>query len=149
MLPCCLALAHRSLPLPSSKANGWPRHVAKSGIQFLNDWPFDIAANESVYFTYYPDAPQGDLYRYHYGRLRVELPDGRDRYLDIGNPHIDFDGYDTYLPPNVFTFTDDVFVNASSDLHGYPLHEGEEMLLVNGSDDPICDGEWDTSLLFS
>lgn len=60
--------------------------MAKNGLHLLNDWPFDFS-NEtiSVYFDTYPNAPQGDIYRYEFGRIRVELPDGRSRYLDIGN----------------------------------------------------------------
>jgi hypothetical protein len=38
-----------------------------------------------VYFTENPDPPQGDVFRYRVGRLRVMLPDGRQRYLNIGN----------------------------------------------------------------
>jgi hypothetical protein len=60
--------------------------VAKNGLHLLNDWPFDFS-NEtiSVRFEDYPDAPQGDMFRDEFGSLRFELPDGRRRYLDIGN----------------------------------------------------------------
>jgi len=74
--------------LPSSlllTANGWPRVIAKNGIQLLDDWPFTFTNTTMVYFTEYPDPPQGDVFRYRVGRLRVMLPDGRQRYLDIGN----------------------------------------------------------------
>ena len=72
-------------PLTHKLANGWPRVVAKNGIQFLDDWPFTFTNTTTVYFTEYPDPPQGDIFRYRVGRLRVMLPDGRQRYLDIGN----------------------------------------------------------------
>jgi hypothetical protein len=39
----------------------------------------------------------------------------------------------------VFTFTEaDVFADTASDLNYYPIKEGIELLLVNGSTDPVC-----------
>lgn len=66
------------------KTNGWPRTVATNGLNLLDEWYPEIV-DESVFFPAYADPPQGDLYRYVYGRTKVELPDGRQRYLDVGN----------------------------------------------------------------
>lgn len=71
-------------PAMVMKTNGWPRVIAKSGINCLDAWPCDFT-NQTLRFDYYPDPPQGDLYRYYYGRLRVRMPDGLNRFLDIGN----------------------------------------------------------------
>ena len=39
----------------------------------------------------------------------------------------------------MFTFTEaDVFADTASDLNYYPIKEGIELLLVNGSTDPVC-----------
>jgi len=120
------------------KMNGWPRAIAKNGLHLLNDWPYAFTNETSAPFTIYPDAPQGDLYRYEFGRLRLGLPEG-DKYLDIGNPPVDFTGYEQYLPPNVFTFTEsDFFEETASDLFSYPIKKGQELLLTNGSTDPVC-----------
>lgn len=59
--------------------------IAKNGIQLLDDWPFTFTNTTMVYFPEYPEPPQGDVFRYRIGRVRVMLPDGRQRYLDIGN----------------------------------------------------------------
>jgi len=122
------------------KTNGWPRVIAKNGLHLLDGWPYEFTNETEVLFISYPDAPQGDLYRYNYGRLRVRLPDGRDKFLDIGNPTVDFTDYEQYLPPNVFTFTtSDVFTESASNLYDYPIQRGQELLLTNGLTDPICD----------
>lgn len=67
------------------KTNGWPRTVAKNGVGLLDEWGFEFTNETSVWFSSYPDPPQGDLVCYVYGRTKVGLPDGRLRYLDIGN----------------------------------------------------------------
>ena len=67
------------------KTNGWPRTVARNGVGLLDQWGVDLTAETTVSFPSYPDPPQGDLYRYVYGRTRVRLSDGTFRYLDIGN----------------------------------------------------------------
>lgn len=86
--PLCSSSAMRIVSSPPSSnksANGWPRVIARNGIQLLDDWPFTFTNTTRVYFTENPDAPQGDIFRYRVGRLRVMLPNGRSRYLDIGN----------------------------------------------------------------
>ncbi|KAL7537288.1 hypothetical protein ACHAXR_008774, partial [Thalassiosira sp. AJA248-18] len=125
------------------KSNGWPRAIAKNGIHLLDGWPYDFTDYANSTFSYYPEPPMGDLYRYHYGRLRVNLPDGTGstiaKFLDIGNPPLDFTGYEQYLPPNVFNFTEnDIFVDTSSKLNDYPMRRGQELLLTTGSTDPVC-----------
>ena len=70
------------------KTNGWPRSVV-TGLNLLDEW-YPEVVNESVFFPSFPDPPQGDLYRYLYGRTRVQLPDGRQRYLDVGNVSKDY-----------------------------------------------------------
>ena len=69
-------------------ANGWPRAIARNGIHLLDDWPYQFTNTTQVYFPNNPDPPQGGLFRYPYGRLRVLLPNGRERFLDIGNVRI-------------------------------------------------------------
>ena len=68
---------------------GWPRVIAKNGLYLLDDWEpnllEDFLLNQTVVFDYYPDSPQGDLYRYYYGRLRITIPGIGDRFLEIGN----------------------------------------------------------------
>lgn len=79
------------------------------------------------------------LFRWLYGRTKVELPDGRQRYLDIGNPPVEFDGYEQYLPTYYFNFTnEDVFESTSSQLFSYPILEGQELLLRDGINHPNC-----------
>jgi hypothetical protein len=80
----CSFLCSATIVLTFS-ANGWPRVIAKNGIQLLDNWPFTFSNTTMVYFPDYPEPPQGDVLRYRIGRVRVMLPDGRQRYLDIGN----------------------------------------------------------------
>ncbi|KAL7542550.1 hypothetical protein ACHAXR_011864 [Thalassiosira sp. AJA248-18] len=123
------------------KTNGWPRAIAKNGIHCLESWPCQFTNETNTTFTYYPEPPMGDLYLYNIGYFRVDL-NGTNTFLDIGNPTIDFTGYEQVLPPdvNVFTFAEnDTFVNTSSDLFSYPIREGQEMLLTNGFSGPVCD----------
>jgi len=82
MFICCCCLVSSYHP---SSANGWPRVIAKNGIQLHDDWPFTFTNTTMVYFTEYPDPPMGDAFRLRFGRLRVMLPNGRIRHLDIGN----------------------------------------------------------------
>ena len=84
-MPCVFPTSHLFFCFPLETANGWPRVIAKNGINLLDDWPFTFTNTTKVYFSEYPDPPQGDVFRYKNGRLRVILPDGRQRYLDIGN----------------------------------------------------------------
>ncbi|KAL7527648.1 hypothetical protein ACHAXR_002788 [Thalassiosira sp. AJA248-18] len=128
-------------PAVVMKTNGWPRVIAKNGIHCLDYWPCDFTDGTSTTFIYYPEPPMGDLYRNNIGYLRVNL-DGYYRFLDIGNPPIDFTGFEDKLPSDVhvFEFTDsDTFVNTASDLFSYPIHEGQEMLLSDGFAGLICD----------
>ena len=79
-LPLCPA-SLKQLP-----ANGWPRVVARNGLHLLDGWPYQFTNTMNVTFaSINPDPPQGGLYRYPHGRLRVTLPDGREKFLDIGN----------------------------------------------------------------
>eukprot|EP00581_Thalassiosira_minuscula_P008298 CAMPEP_0183702756 /NCGR_PEP_ID=MMETSP0737-20130205/764_1 /TAXON_ID=385413 /ORGANISM="Thalassiosira miniscula, Strain CCMP1093" /LENGTH=916 /DNA_ID=CAMNT_0025929427 /DNA_START=314 /DNA_END=3061 /DNA_ORIENTATION=- len=127
-------------PAVAMKTNGWTRAIAKNGIHLQEAWPFNFT-EEGVFvkFDYFPDPPQGDIYKYSNGRIRVTTPDDRDLFLDIGNPPVDFTGYEQYLPPNVFYFTtDDQFEETGSDLFEYPVWKGQELLLTKGSTDPVC-----------
>ena len=43
------------------------------------------------------------------------------------------------MPLNVFYFQqDDVFEETATDNQDYPIQQGQELLLVNGSNDPVC-----------
>ncbi len=123
------------------KTNGWLRHVAKTGVGIVNEWGFDFT-NETVYFPSYPNAIEGDLYRYPYGRLRVNVT-GATRELDIGNPKLNFDGYESHLPLSHFILSNnEVFEDTSTDLSDYALVKGQEFVLPSGLDRavyPICD----------
>jgi hypothetical protein len=123
------------------KTNGWPRVIARNGLYLLDDWPYEFTNTTQVYFqTNNPDAPQGGLFRYPYGRLRVLLPNGKERFLEIGNPPINFTGYEQYLPQNVFTFDgSEIWDETASDLYNHPLMRGQELLLRNGFNGAICD----------
>ena len=122
------------------KTGGWPRVIAKAGLHLLDAWPFTFTNETQVTFDYYPNAPQGDLYRYNYGRLRVLLPNGEKRFLEIGNPPVDFTGYEQYLPANIFQFgVDDIFIDSATDLLDYPINRGQELLRTTGFSGPICD----------
>ena len=115
------------------KSNGWPRAIAKNGLHCLDYWPCDFSDGTEVEFKSYPDASQGDLYRYAFGRLRVLMPTGKTRYLDIGNPSVDFNGYEDYLPSTVFYFDEThAFENTTTDLQTFPLVKSKELLLTNG-----------------
>ena len=122
--------------------NGWARAIAKSGLGLWDDYGF-VFNNETAPTTLNarPDAPLGDAFRWPFGRVRLQLPQGA-KYLDIGNPQVDFTGYEQYLPVNYFTFDGtEVLTNTSSDLNqkSYPGHEGQEVLLEGGLTNPICD----------
>lgn len=89
-----------------------------------------------------PQPPQGDLYRYPHGRTRVTLSDGTETRFDIGNPPIDFTGYENYLPANYITFDGtEEWDETSTDLLSYVGLQGQELLLRNGitTDSMFCD----------
>ena len=130
-----------SPPALLMKTNGWLRHVAKNGVGIVNEWGADFT-NKTVYFPSHANAIEGDLYRYPYGRLRVNYT-GETRELDIGNPKLDFTGYENHLPLSIFNLSnDEVFVDTSTDLSDYPLVRGQEFRLpggLNRSLYPVCD----------
>lgn len=124
------------------KTNGWVRHVAKNGVGTVNGgWGFDFT-DKTVYFKSEPSVIEGDLYRYPYGRLSVNVTD-ETRYLDIGNPKLDFDGFESHLPSSHFFLSNgEVFEETSSDLYNYPMVKGQEFVLPGGLDRalyPVCD----------
>ena len=130
-----------SPPALLMKTNGWLRHIAKNGVGVVDSWGFDFT-NQTVYFPHYPIVIEGDLYRYPYGRLSVNVTD-QIKYLDIGNPKLDFDGFESHLPLSHFILdNNEVFVDTSSDVMGYPMVKGQEFILPSGLDRtvyPICD----------
>lgn len=67
------------------KLNGVPRSIAKNGVHIINDYNYEITDNTVLHMSDYPYPLLGDLYRYPFGRVRVILPDGKERYLDTGN----------------------------------------------------------------
>ena len=120
------------------KLNGWPRAIAKNGLGLLDDYGFAFTNETTLYLQSRPDPPLGDIFQWNFGRVRLALPQGA-RYLDIGNPRVDFTGYEQYLPQNHFIFDGtEVLTNTSSDLFKYPMHEGLEVLLENGLTDAVC-----------
>eukprot|EP00984_Skeletonema_dohrnii_P004238 scaffold1495_cov202-Skeletonema_dohrnii-CCMP3373.AAC.3 len=134
-----------SPPALLMKTNGWLRHVAKNGVGVINEWGIDFT-NQTVYFPSYSNAIEGDLYRYPMGRLRVNVTTGltsQTRELDIGNPKLNFDGYESHLPLSHFLLSNnEVFEDTSTDLSDYPLVSGQEFVLPSGLDRsvyPICD----------
>ena len=123
------------------KTRGWIRAVAKNGVGTVDDFGFDFT-NQTVYFPSYPNAKEGDLYRYPYGRLRVNVT-GVSRYLDIGNPELDFDGFEDHLPLHHFILNNgEIFEETSSDIADYPMVRNQEYVLRSGLDRakyPMCD----------
>jgi len=123
------------------KTNGWLRHVAKNGVGVVDEWGFDFT-NQTVYFPSNLNVREGDLYRYPYGRLLVNVTT-QYKFLDIGNPQLDFDGFENHLPSSHFLLTNgEVFLDTSSDLYDYPMVKGQEFVLPSGLDRvlyPICD----------
>ena len=107
------------------QTNGWARTVLRNGISLLNGWPMVWDETTEVSFKSYPDPPQGDLWLFgaNYGRLQLRFPNGAEKFLEAGNPPVDFTGYEQYLPKNYFTFDHlDVWSNTSSDMwDGTPL----------------------------
>jgi len=130
-----------SPPALLMKTNGWLRHVAKNGVGVINEWGIDFT-NQTVYFPSFANAIEGDLYRYPMGRLRVNVT-SQTRELDIGNPKLNFDGYESHLPLSHFILSNnEVFEDTSTDLSDYPLVRGQEFVLPSGLDRnlyPICD----------
>jgi len=123
------------------KTNGWLRHVAKNGVGVVDEWGIDFT-NQTVYFPSNLNVKEGDLYRYPYGRVLVNTTN-RNVFLDIGNPQLDFDGFENHLPSSHFILNNgEVFLNTSSDLYDYPMVQGQEFVLPSGLDRtlyPICD----------
>jgi len=124
------------------KNNGHARTIVKGGSGLLTQWSPDIKFEETtVWFTKLPEPPQ--LSRN--GKLYVSLQGNSKQgsLLDIGNPQIDFTGYEQYTPGPYFTFNKqdvfDLFDETASQLYNHPLTAGQELLLKNGSTDPICD----------
>ena len=130
-----------SPPALLMKTNGFLRHVAKNGVGVVNGWGFDFT-DQTVYFKWNLNVVEGDLYRYPYGRLSVNVTDETE-YLDIGNPKLDFDGYESHLPSSHFILSNgEVFEDTSSDLYDYPMVKGQEFVLPSGLDRtlyPVCD----------
>ena len=126
--------------LMKTKTSGWLRHVAKDGVGVVNEWGIDFT-DQTVYFTSNPYIIEGDLYRYPFGRLPVNAT--TTKYLDIGNPQLDFDGYESHLPSTHFILNnDEVFEDTSSDLYVHPIVKGQEFVLPSGLDRalyPVCD----------
>ena len=128
------------------KVNDVPRAIAPNGLRLANEWEFEFDDETVLTLGAYPEAPQGDLYRFgwpSYGRIEYLLPNGQRRIPDVGNPSLDgFQGYEQYLPDNVIEFGEsDIFTNTSSDIFGVPMLQGQHMLLTNGLDSnayPIC-----------
>jgi hypothetical protein len=128
-----------SFSIPS--ANGWPRAIARNRLHLLDDWPFQFTNMTQVHFQINnPDAPQGGLFHYPNGKLRVLLPNGGEKFLNIGNPPIYFTGYKQYLPQNILTFDgSEIWDETASDLFNYPMMSGQELLLSNGFNGAIRD----------
>ena len=63
--------------------------------------------------------------------------------LDIGNPVLDFDGYEDQLPLNHFILNNsETFVATASDLYDYPMNANQEFVLPSGLNKsfyPVCD----------
>ncbi len=144
-----------SPPALLMKTNGWLRHVAKNGVGVVNGWGFDFT-DQTVYFKSYPNNVEGDLYRYPYGRLNVNVT-GATKFLDIGNPKLDFEFYESHLPSSHFILSNgEVFEDTSSDLYDYPMVKSQEFVLPSGLDRtlyPVCDtitsNEVDSSPVFA
>ena len=69
------------------KTQGFPRAIAPNGLKLADDWEFEFTDSTVLGFAWYPEPPQGDLFRFgfpSFGRIRYQLPDGRQRFLDIG-----------------------------------------------------------------
>ena len=68
---------------------------------------------------------------------------GQEKYLDIGNPKLNFDGYESHLPLSHFILSNnEVFEDTSTDLSDFPLVRGQEFVLPSGLDRSvysICD----------
>ena len=73
-------------------ADGWPRTIAKNGVNLLNEWPFEFTNSTgsplSFSFALYPGPRMGGSRGSQHqknGRLMLLTPEGNKRYLDIGN----------------------------------------------------------------
>ena len=63
----------------SSSANGWPRAIARNGVHLMDEWNVQLT---NVTFA---DTPHPPMSQARPTKLRVYLPDGRERNLDISN----------------------------------------------------------------
>ena len=126
------------------KVNGWPRVVARNGLNLANgNWGYDFTNGVNVTFSDYPTVKDW----YGMGWAQIQLPDGSKLDWDVGNPSpFNFTGYEQYLQ-HYFTLGGEVFTETSSDLftrnqNSYLIAEGEEMHLRDGLDSaayPECD----------
>ena len=107
------------------RSNGHPRTVVRGGVHPANQWKPDLLEFDgaAVWFPKYPAPPRGRLFWSRYGRLHVALPSQADEVeLDIGNPPVDFTGYESLLPGPYFRFTEeDAFDDTASQLHVFVL----------------------------
>ena len=66
------------------KQNGQPRAIAKNGLHLMQDYDYEFT-EDLVWDTYpYPRLAE----EYPYGKARVNLPDGREVNLDVGNVRV-------------------------------------------------------------
>ena len=86
----CNSSDHMRLGKPAAvvmKTQGFPRAIAPNGLKLADDWEFEFTDSTVLGFAWYPEPPQGDIFRFgfpSFGRIRYQLPDGRQRFLDIG-----------------------------------------------------------------
>jgi hypothetical protein len=66
------------------KLNGHVRAVARNGLGFWNDWGFEFTNETSLVIPSIIDPPQGDIFKYLQGRVRLATPSGW-KWLDCGN----------------------------------------------------------------
>lgn len=66
------------------KLNGHARAVAQNGLGFWNDWGFEFTNETSLVIPSIIDPPQGDIFKYLQGRVRLATPSGW-KWLDCGN----------------------------------------------------------------
>ena len=95
-------------------------------------------ASVSVTLSKLPSPPRGPSDK---GSVVVSI-EGSDGgvSLDAGNPSIDFSGYEHLLPQGYFSFDGThIFLNTTSELYGLPPPFGQEYLLRDGLEDPLCD----------
>ena len=115
------------------KSYGYARTVVKEGI------PEMPSTSMTVTLPKLPSPPRGQFDK---GSVVVSI-EGSDRgvSLDAGNPSIDFSGHEHHLlPQGYFSFdSTHIFLNTTSELYDSPLPFGQEYLLRDGLEDPLCD----------